>query len=242
MDKRNNLPHADVIRIAVFQKNSFIDYPGKIACVIFLGGCNVRCYYCHNFDILSMSSNVQDFSEIISEIKEQKDFLDGVVISGGEPTMHPNLRDIINQLKKLGLPIKLDTNGTNPTLLKELVEVGDINYVAMDVKCAFENMDDIIGTDHFAAPIFESIKYLIDQDKIDYMFRTTLAPALDADDIEAIAEMIKGAKTYQMQQFIPNENSEASRFAGITPFTHEQVKEFAKFFEGKVDEVLIRGF
>lgn len=231
------------IKIAGFQKNSFIDYPGKIACVIFLGGCNVRCYFCHNFDILKNSSNVQDFSEVLAEIREQKDFLDAVVISGGEPTLHPHLRDIINLLKKeVGLPIKLDSNGTNPTLLKELVESGDIQYVAMDVKCAFENAENIIGTDHFAAPMCESIQYLINQNKIDYMFRTTLAPALDEDDMIAIAKMIKGARTYQIQQFIPNENSESSRCGGLKPYTKEQANQFAKLFEGSVKQILIRGF
>ena len=237
-----------MIKVAGFQKNSFIDYPGKICAMVFLGGCNMRCYFCHNFDILSSKSNIQDFSEVLEEIKEQIGFIDAVGISGGEPTLHPQLRDIIEAIRALRgskgdrLLIKLDTNGSNPQMLRDLVEGGLLDYVAIDVKCAFDRSDVVKGIDTLASRILESIDYLKNQTKIDYMFRTTLAPALDIDDIRAIAEMVKGAKTHQLQQFIPNENSESSCFAGLRPFTPEQVQEFAKEFEGKVGRVLIRGF
>ena len=231
-----------MIKIAGFQKNSFIDYPGKIAAVVFTGGCNLRCYYCHNFGILKSDANVQDFDEILNELREQKGFLDAVVISGGEPTLHPNLREIIKSVKELGFLVKLDTNGSNPELLRELVEGGSVDYVAIDVKCGFNREDAIKGITKVGGKILESIDFLIEQKHVDYMFRTTLAPALDAGDMREIARMIKGAKTYQLQQFVPNENSESGCFAGLKPFTLEQAQEFAKLFEGVAENVLIRGF
>jgi len=231
-----------VVKIAGFQKNSFIDYPGKIASVVFLGGCNMRCYFCHNFEILTQKSNVKDFNEVIAELEEQLEFIDAVVVSGGEPTLHPHIREILQKIKDLGVLIKLDTNGSNPEMLREFVESNMVDYVAIDVKCAFDREKIVQGITALGNKILQSIDYLIGQDKVDYMFRTTLAPALDEDDLLAIAEMIKGAKTYQLQQFIPNENSEESCFGGLQPFTKQQVEEFAKLFEGKVEKVLIRGF
>ena len=230
------------IKIAGFSKTTFIDWPGKIASIIFLGGCNMRCYFCHNFDILCGSSNTQKFSEVLDQIREQVGFIDGVVISGGEATMHPYLLKIIDEIRALGLPIKLDSNGTDPGLLRELVEDGKIEYVAMDVKCAIDNHEKIVGTDAWGAQIVESINYLKFQDKIEYMFRTTMAPGVDEDDMIEIANMIDGATTYQMQQFIPNENSNASAFRLLPPYTLDQVTEFSNHFKGRVGEILIRGF
>jgi len=230
------------IKIAGFQKNSFIDYPGKIAAVVFTGGCNLRCYYCHNFGILKSDANVKNFDEILDELKEQVGDIDAVVISGGEPTLHPHLKEIIAKIRALGFLIKLDTNGSNPGLLRELVDGGSVDYVAIDVKCSFDNENIVKGIECLGGRILQSINFLKSQTKVDYMFRTTLAPALDIEDMKAIAKMITGAKTYQMQQFVPNENSEKSCFAGLKLFTPEQVAEFAEIFKPHVGEVLIRGF
>ena len=133
------------IKIAGFQKNSFIDFPGKVAAIIFLGGCNFVCYYCHNSEILNGKSNSIAFSTMLSELQEQVGFLDGVVISGGEPTLHPHLGEIIRQIKEIGFLVKLDTNGTNSAMLMDLVNSGMVDYVAMDVKAPLDKYPDIVG-------------------------------------------------------------------------------------------------
>jgi len=234
------------MQIAGFQKNSFIDYPGKVALVVFLGGCNMRCHYCHNFDILKMESNKVEFEEILTQIKEQIGFIDGVVITGGEPTLHPHLIDIIKTIRELdkNLLIKLDTNGTNPRLLKELVDDGLIDYVAMDIKASITKYAEVTGvqyTEKSLLYIEESVVYLKSQDKVDYMFRTTLSPMLDADDFRAIAKWLDGAKIYQLQQFVPNDFSNSHKVVGF-PYREEHVKEFAEIIKPHVGEVLLRGF
>ena len=130
-----------MIKVAAFQKNSFIDYPGKIASVIFLGGCNFRCHYCHNSQLMAAESNKIDFDKVLKELKEQVGFIDGVVITGGEPTLHPHLKMIVSEIKKLGFLVKLDTNGTNSKILGEL----DIDFIAMDIKGPLDRYSDIVG-------------------------------------------------------------------------------------------------
>jgi len=233
--------------VAGFQKNSFIDYPGKIASVVFLGGCNMRCHYCHNSELLKAESNKLDFQkEILPQIKEQLGFIDAVVISGGEPTMHPYIIQIIKKIKSLGqdLLIKLDTNGTNPQIVKDLVEKGLVNYIAMDVKTLIQKYDQITGVQYTAFSlehIQESVAFIKSQYKVDYMFRTTLSPMLIEEDFHAIAELVHGAKTFQLQQFVPNDFSNSHKIVGL-PYRPEQAEKFADIVRPHVGEVLLRGF
>lgn len=229
------------MKVAGFQKNTFIDYPGKIASIVFLGGCNMRCYYCHNSQILTQSANSIDFDEVLEQIKKQKGFIDGVVISGGEPTLHPNLLEIIRAIKELDLLVKLDTNGAEPELLKQLVNDGLVDYVAMDVKAPLGRYADIVGTGIDITKVEESIKFLKGQTKVDYMFRTTLAPMLVEDDILLMAQLLKGSKTFQLQQFVPNEFSNSQKIIRL-PYKQEDAKKFAVFFAKYIDNVLLRGW
>ena len=219
-----------MINIAAFQPNSFIDYPGKIASVIFLGGCNMRCYYCHNHNILCSTSNITPIESIMPRITEQLGFIDGVVITGGEPTLHPHLTPITQAIKELGLLVKLDTNGTNPQILKSLVEGGLVDYVAMDIKAGQSRYNEIAGVCVDFAKIGESINFLIQQDRIDYQFRTTLAPTLTEDDMAEIATLINGAKTWQLQKC----NSK-----GQSTLKADRVIELVK---PHVGEIVLRGF
>ncbi|MCL2846318.1 MAG: anaerobic ribonucleoside-triphosphate reductase activating protein [Firmicutes bacterium] len=229
------------MKIAGFQKNSFIDFPGKIASVIFLGGCNMRCYYCHNYNILCSSSNTHDFANILPQIRDQLGFIDAVVVSGGEPTLYPHLEQLIREIKGMGLLVKLDTNGTNPRLMKKLVGEGLVDYVAMDIKAGPTKYDQITMVKNPMDKIRESIQFLIGQDNVNYMFRTTLAPILGADDMAEIAELIRGAKTYQIQQFVPNEFSNDQSVI-MFPHTLAMAQGFADIIGESVGEVLLRGF
>jgi len=225
-----------MMKVAGFQKNSFIDYPGKIASVIFLGGCNFRCHYCHNFNILSAKSNTKDFAEVLQQIKEQIGFIDGVVITGGEPTLHPDLKDIIRQIKGLGLLVKLDTNGTNSKILKEL----DVDFIAMDIKAPLKKYNDICNTDIDVTEIEKSVD-LLKKGRVDYMFRLTLSPMLATDDIKQIGELVHGAKLFQLQQFVPNEFSNSHRTVHL-PHTTETAKKFELILSKYCRKVIMRGF
>lgn len=223
------------ILIAGFQKNSFIDYPGRIASVIFLGGCNFVCHYCHNFGILSDDSNTLDFADVLEELKEQAGFVDGVVISGGEPTLHPHLKEIVQKVKELGFLVKLDTNGTNSELLKEL----DVDYVAMDIKAPLEKYE-VIASCSNTDEIQKSINVL-KRGKTDYMFRTTLSPLLTENDIKQIGKLIDGAKCFQLQQFVPNEFSNSHSTVHL-PHTLETAKKFELLLSKHCQRVVMRGF
>ena len=253
------------INIAGFQANSFVDWPGVIASVVFLGGCNFRCHYCHNHNILSTTSNTIPFAGVLSKIREQLGFIDGVVISGGEPTLHPSLLEIIDKIRALGLKIKLDTNGTNPVLLKNLVESGKIDYVAMDIKGPLSRYQDIVCApsialefpfqrkgcpegagyvkkrDGIISEISKSIEFIKSQTKIGYMFRMTLSPMLTETDIRDVARLVKGAKAFQLQQFVPNDFSNSHKTV-LLPYTSQQAEKFASEFKNNVETFTLRGF
>ena len=227
------------MNVAGFQTNSFIDYPAKIASVVFLGGCNFRCYYCHNFSLLAHTSNSMPFDDVLARLREQIGFIDAVVFSGGEPATHPNLVDMIRAVKSMGLLVKLDTNGTDANLLEGLVRDGLVDYVAMDVKAPLHKYNDIVECN--ADGVKESIDFLIRQKKVDYMFRTTLAPTLTEDDLHEMAKLISGAKTFQLQQFVPNDFSNSHKIVHL-PYSSKDADRFAEIFKPYVREVILRGF
>ena len=190
----------ETIPVGGFQKQSLIDYPGNIASVIFTCGCNFRCNYCHN-PALVLSGEVEKrekirMTEILDWITRYKNLLDAVVITGGEPTIHNNLPDFILQIKKLGLKIKLDSNGTNYNMLKQLIDKGMVDFVAMDIKAplSLEKYRMIVG-DHLSTGMMKSIRAavsLLMEGNTKYEFRTTLDPRLSLEDVKTIINAIKG--------------------------------------------------
>jgi len=190
------------MKIAGVQKNSFIDYRGKIAAVIFTPGCNMDCYYCHNRSIICGEGCRSNYKveEVLDMLSRRRKFLDGVVISGGEPTLKPDLDLFIDRIKNMGYKLKLDTNGTNPAVVERLVNSGMVDYVAMDIKAPFERYEEICGVRINLRDIERSLAFLM-EGRVDYEFRTTVVPDLYEDDILAIAERIRGARLYILQQF-----------------------------------------
>ena len=187
-----------------FQKMTLLDFPGKVACTLFAGGCNLRCPFCHNASlVLGRFAESHTEEEILSYLKKRKGLLDGVCITGGEPLMRPDIKDFIYKVKELGYAVKLDTNGCYPERLKELINEGLVSYVAMDVKNCMEKYGETVGIDGFdTAPVEESIDFLISSG-IDFEFRTTVAsPLHTTEDIEALAKRIKGTKKYFLQNFV----------------------------------------
>lgn len=187
------------MEIAGFIVNSFVDYPGNIASVVFTPGCNMNCWYCHNRDIISETKGGYDEDKILKEIDTRKKFLDGVVITGGEPTLQKDLLAFAEKVKKLGLKVKLDTNGTNCAVIKKMVQEGLVDYIAMDIKAPFDKYNKVTIVKDIEE-IKKSVKYIMECG-INYEFRTTFAPNLTVDDIVEICKSIQGAQMFALQGY-----------------------------------------
>ena len=187
--------------IGGLQKNSFIDFPGKICCVVFVSGCNFRCPYCHNPELVNNpSSNYSEF-EIFEFLKERKRWLDGVVISGGEPTLQKDLPHFCQKVKSMGFPVKLDTNGSRPEVIHQLISEGLVDYIAMDIKTAPDRYVPVIAKACDSKKILESIRLIMDS-SVPYEFKTTcIKPLIDNTIMETIIGLIQGARRYAIQRF-----------------------------------------
>jgi pyruvate formate lyase activating enzyme len=219
---------------------TMLDYPGKVACIVFTGGCNLRCPFCHNALLVTQVDNVvYDEEEIIEYLKKRKGLLDGICVSGGEPLLQVGLESFLQRVKELGYSIKLDTNGTFPARLKSLVEKGLVDYVAMDIKNCKEKYSLTTGTDSFdIAKIEESVNFLL-SGKVDYEFRTTIVDGLhETQDIVKIGEWIKGAKKYFLQNFVDSGNLIGS---GLKAVSLDKLKEFEKIAKSSVEKIALRG-
>ncbi len=218
------------MEIGGLQKTTFIDYPGKIACTVFLVGCNFRCPWCYSSEIV-LPDKITRQPKIIerdffSFLDERKGILEGVVICGGEPTINPELPDFIKEIKKRGLQVKLDTNGSNPEMIKSLIKDNLIDYIAMDIKAPLneKSYNSTAGTRVDVDKVKESVK-IIKNSKIDYEFRTTVVPSIhDADKIREIAQDISGAKKYFIQNFRAEKNIDES-FTKLEPYSQESLEK-----------------
>ena len=189
--------------ISGLQKMTLLDYPGKVACTVFLQGCNFRCPFCHNSDLLGKEGPEPIAVEtLMTFLNKRVGLLDAVCVTGGEPTLQPDLADLLRQIKALGYLVKLDTNGNRPDVLKELVEQGLVDYVAMDIKNCKEKYSLTAGIDIDISKIEKSVDFLMNCG-IDYEFRTTVVKEYHTLlDIENIAKWISGAKGYFLQNFV----------------------------------------
>ena len=223
------------------QKTTLLDYPGKIASTIFTGGCNFKCPYCHNRDLVFPPADAIAYSEeeILNHLIAKKKVLDGVCITGGEPTLHKALPEFISKIKDLGLLVKLDSNGTNPKMIKDLVNNGLIDYVAMDIKHSKEKYNSIANMQHFdIAPINESIEFL-KEGRVDYEFRTTvIRECHTSSDFENIGNWIRGAKAYYLQSYRESEQVINPIFSSYSP---EELQAFAELLRTYIPNTQLRG-
>lgn len=195
--------------IAGIQKMSLLDYPEKVACTIFTYGCNLRCPFCHNSDIVVNSPHdIISETEVLNFLKTRVGLLDAVVISGGEPLLNLDIIDFVKEIKQLGFLVKVDTNGTMPERLEELCTSGCVDYIAMDVKNSLEKYSKTCGVDKIIiSNVLKSIKYLLTQKLVNYEFRTTVTNELHTiEDIENIVKLINGCKNYYIQNFVQRES------------------------------------
>ncbi len=240
------------MQIIGLQKLTLIDYPGKVAATVFLLGCNFRCPYCHNPELVSSSENPEQVpikeSDFFKFLKERIGFLDGVCITGGEPTINSDLPKFIQKIKKIGFLVKLDTNGSNPEMLENLVRDNLVDFIAMDVKTSILKYEKVYPVKSREAGsrqggIFNGVKKSIDiirNSNKDYEFRTTVVPSVvEEKDIQEIAEWLKGSKKIALQQFRPEKVLEPS-FQNIKPYSLQELEKMVKILEPYVEKVELR--
>ena len=223
------------------QKLTLLDYPKKTACTLFTGGCNFRCPFCHNALLVTDIDNSCTYSEeeILEFLSKRKGLLDGVCITGGEPLMHRDIAEFIKKVKDMGYRVKLDTNGTFPERLKELLENKLVDYVAMDIKNSKEKYAETAGTENISLSDIEKSINLLKSADIDYEFRTTVVRELHTEeDIRKIAEWLCGAKKYFLQNFEDSGNLIGENMSAVPKEILEQMKNSAKAF---VENTQIRG-
>ncbi len=227
--------------IAGLQKSSLLDYPEKIAAVVFTCGCNFRCDYCHNPDILTdfRSDAACDEQHMLDFLNSRKGKLDAVVVSGGEPTLQKDLPEFFKKIKSRGFLTKLDTNGTNPDVVKKLVHKGLVDYIAMDIKAPVEKYHLITNTCTDIEKIKESIDFIMNCG-VDYEFRTTVVKSsLDEKDLENIGKTIKGAKRYYLQKFVATKTLNPA-FAFETTYSTQEFEHIKSLLLPCVKEVFVR--
>lgn len=221
-------------------KFSLLDFEDKISCVLFCKPCNYRCPFCHNGTTVLEAETTIPFDDILEYLESRKGLIDAVVVSGGEPTLMPDLKEKIIKLRELGFLIKLDTNGTNPEVVKDLYENHLIDYVAMDIKNSFVKYAMTVGVKNaFLDKISQTIKFLMTSG-IDYEFRTTLIDEFhNEQDMRDIAETIKGAKRLYLQKYVDRESCIAHGFHEVSK---EKAERFVDILKGNIEQVTLRGY
>lgn len=229
------------MRIDGLQKMTLLDFPGKVACTVFLGGCNFRCPFCHNALLVTDLPLKPDYTadEILDFLKKRQGLLDGVAITGGEPLINSELSDFIKEIRKLGYSVKLDTNGSFPDRLKKIVGDGLVDYVAMDIKNCREKYTQTVGLSALdVSKIEESVDFL-KSGAVDCEFRTTVVREFHTvEDIRKAAEWISGAKRYFLQNFVDSGNLIDSSVGGVDKETMLRMRDAAADF---VPQTKIRG-
>ena len=222
------------------QKMTLLDFPGHVACTVFLNACDFRCPFCHNFELVDGTAPpLMEEEEFLSFLKKRQGLLDGVAFTGGEPCLHRDLPELMRKVRALGFAVKLDTNGQHPAMLKQLLDEKLIDYCAMDVKnspakyavtCGLPELD--------LTQIRESIS-LLKNSGIDYEFRTTVIRQFhEAEDFDGIGEMISGAKRYFLQAFT---DRDTVPYAGLSAPSREEMEQYADIARKYVEQVQIRG-
>ncbi|MAG22308.1 MAG: anaerobic ribonucleoside-triphosphate reductase activating protein [Candidatus Diapherotrites archaeon] len=224
------------------QKTTMIDFPGEIACTVFIPNCNFRCPYCYNKRLVfgektGASISEQEFLEFLDE---RKGFLDGVCITGGEPTLHKDLPALCKKIKEKDYLVKVDTNGTNPDMIKQLIKEKLVDYLAMDIKAPIEKYDLVAGIGVDKDAVKESVE-LIKNSKVKYEFRTTILPKfLSRKDVLAIGKWLKGSKLYVLQQFRTTEELLDPALVNAKKYSEQDLKSFVKLLEPFFERVELR--
>ena len=222
------------------EKLSLVDYDNKLSCVLFMQGCNFRCPFCHNSQLVLNDNVVIPFKDIMDYLKLRRNVLDGVVISGGEPTLMPDLIDKIKEIKALGYLVKLDTNGTNPDVVQKLIDLKLVDHFAMDIKNYIDDYEPITGVKNiYKDRVLKTISILINSG-VSYEFRTTLVKEFhNENNIKKMGEMLKGAKKMYLQHFVDNKDCIVHNLHDISI---QEATNYKQILSNYIDFVELRGY
>ena len=231
------------MRISGIQKLTLLDYPGKVACTMFTSGCNFRCPFCHNALLVLPERIEESFlteDEVMGFLKKRFGVLDGVAVTGGEPLLHADLPQLLEKIKAIGYKIKLDTNGSNPKLLREIIEAGLADRVAMDIKNAPGDYGKTIGIANYDVSRVEESKNLLLRGNVEYEFRTTVVKGIHTkESLVAAAEWIAGAKEYYLQQF--KDSGDLILHEGLGAYNKEEMNDLCDAVRQYVPAAQVRG-
>ena len=228
------------MRIGGLQKLTLLDFPGQMACTVFLPGCNLRCPFCHNADLVLRGKELPTMSEdeFFSFLKSRQGILEGVCVTGGEPMLHPELPDFLKKIRDHGFLVKLDTNGTRPEVLRKLLTDGLLDYVAMDIKNSPDRYTETCGGAEVLDEVRRSAALLMESG-LDYEFRTTVCKPLHTpEDLQAIGRWLTGARKYFLQQFVQSDHLIGG---GMTPPTEEEMKALLHAVQPYIPNTRLRG-
>lgn len=222
-----------------YQKLTLLDFPGRVACTVFTGGCNLRCPFCHNASlVLTPREGENREEEVLSYLAGRRGILEGVCITGGEPLLQPDLSDFVKQVKNMGFSVKLDTNGSAPDALASLLSEGGIDYIAMDIKSAPESYEKAVGRECAMERFMRSVE-IIRASGIPHEFRTTLVKGIhELGDMHGIGRWLAGEERYFLQTFVDSGNLLGS---GYEAFSHEETMEFLKTIRTYIPSAKLRG-
>ncbi len=231
------------MKIGGIQPVTLLDYPQKLAAIIFTQGCNMRCPFCYNPSLVlpQMTEGKEGFSEedVLAFLKKRKKYLDAVVISGGEPTIQADLKDFCKKIKKMGYQLKIDTNGLRSEIISDLISQNLVDYIAMDIKGPFTDYKNFCGVDADESVLARSVK-IIKESGLPYEFRSTLVkPMHKENDVLEMAKAVKGAKTYYLQNFTKQAKLVDDNFSG-THFTAIEMENFKNIADKLVKKCIIR--
>ncbi len=228
------------MKIHGLQKMTLLDYPGHVACTVFLAGCDLRCPYCHNAELIDGSvPAVMDSEELLAFLKKRQGLLEGVAITGGEPLLRPDLPELAAQIRDLGYPVKLDTNGFHPARLRKMVEADLVQYVAMDLKNSPDRYAETIGMPQVDLGALQESIDLLMAGGTDYEFRTTVVAELhDAESFRKIAAWVPGARRFFLQKFT---DRDSVPFAGLHAPSDEDLRAYADILRPRIPAVVLRG-
>ncbi len=233
-----------VMLIAGLEKLTLLDYPGKVSATVFTVGCNFRCGFCHNPELVD-ARQIKNLSlikekNIFDFLKKRKGFLDGVCVTGGEPTLQKDLPEFIKKIKKMGYLVKLDTNGYQPKILTNLLEDNLLDFVAMDIKTSPQKYQQAVGKKIDVQKIFKSVE-LIKNSEINYEFRMTVVPKLaKLEDIKKISQWLDSVKSFVFQQF-RNDKVLSPAYKKVKPYSEDQLEEFVAVAKEHFEKVELRG-
>lgn len=229
------------MNIKGIQKLTLLDYPGRVACTLFTGGCNFRCPFCHNaMLVVDPEQNLShDIDDIIGYLQKRRGVLDGVAITGGEPLLQPDIADFIKSIRALGYSVKLDTNGSRPAVLRELIDGGLVDYVAMDIKNSLPKYGQTVGIAGYDTSAVQESARLLMENRVDFEFRTTVVRGFhEAEDFVKIGEWLRGDEKFFLQQFKDSGNLIDPN---VTGWDDNTLKEFASILKKYIPHTDIRG-